>query len=84
MTFLVLCSAGDVVLKETYDKCIKPDGVWKGKTLHKGDVIELEVCKSTFCVHPARLCSISPWHISCLSYTGAIPCQRTRARDREV
>lgn len=31
-----------MVLKETYDLCIKPDGAFNGKTLRKGDVVDLE------------------------------------------
>lgn len=35
-------SAGDVMLHETYTNCIKPDGVYKEKTIKPGDVIELQ------------------------------------------
>lgn len=34
--------AGDVMLHETYTSCIRPDGVYEGKTLKPGDVIELQ------------------------------------------
>ena len=35
--------AGDVVLKDTYERCIKPEGAYNGHKLHKGDVQDLQV-----------------------------------------
>ena len=34
--------AGDVMLHETYTSCIKPDGIYEGKTIKASDVIELQ------------------------------------------
>ena len=34
--------AGDVMLHETYTSCIRPDGIYAGKTIKPGDVIELQ------------------------------------------
>ena len=37
------CATGrDVLLKSTYDKCIKPDGLYNGKRIKDKDVIELK------------------------------------------
>lgn len=38
---VVLKSTGDVVLKDTWEKCIKPDGSYQGKRIKESDVIEL-------------------------------------------
>ena len=35
--------AGDVVLKDTYERCIKPEGAYSGHKLRKGDVLDLQV-----------------------------------------
>ena len=37
-----VCYAGDVMLHETYMSCIKPDGIYEGKTIKPSDVIELQ------------------------------------------
>mmetsp|Transcript_5486 Transcript_5486/g.9493 ORF Transcript_5486/g.9493 Transcript_5486/m.9493 type:complete len:322 (-) Transcript_5486:741-1706(-) len=39
---VVLVPTGDVVMKETYEKVLKPDGEWKGHKLRERDVIELK------------------------------------------
>ncbi|EFJ45302.1 hypothetical protein VOLCADRAFT_106032 [Volvox carteri f. nagariensis] len=39
---VVLATTGDVVLKETYEKCIKPEGSFAGKKVREKDVIELK------------------------------------------
>lgn len=40
---VVLAPTGDVMLKETYDKCVKPEGTYNGKRIrHDRDVIELK------------------------------------------
>ncbi|GLI59813.1 hypothetical protein VaNZ11_001780 [Volvox africanus] len=39
---VVLTTTGDVFLKETYDKCIKPEGSYAGKKVRDKDVIELK------------------------------------------
>jgi hypothetical protein len=41
--------AGDVVLKDTYERCIKPEGAFNGHKLRKGDVLDLQVGRA----HPA-------------------------------
>ena len=33
---------GDVLLKQTYDKCVKPDGIFDGRKVADKDVIELK------------------------------------------
>ncbi len=33
--------AGEVLLKSTYDKCVKPDGVYDGRPIKEKDVTEL-------------------------------------------
>ncbi len=33
---------GDVVLKDTYERCIKPEGAYNGHKLLKGDVQDLQ------------------------------------------
>lgn len=37
----VHAAAGDVVMKQTWDKCIKPDGAFDGKPIKEKDAIEL-------------------------------------------
>uniref|UniRef100_A0A7R9YV45 Nitric oxide synthase-interacting protein zinc-finger domain-containing protein n=1 Tax=Chlamydomonas euryale TaxID=1486919 RepID=A0A7R9YV45_9CHLO len=39
---VVIKTTGDVVLKETYSKLIKPDGVMNGKKVRESDVVELQ------------------------------------------
>ena len=41
-TSKILCCAGDIMLHETYTSCIKPDGIYEGKTIKQSDVIELQ------------------------------------------
>ena len=42
----IAAAAGDVVLKDTYERCIKPEGAYNGHKLHKGDVLDLQVCST--------------------------------------
>ncbi|KAG2487116.1 hypothetical protein HYH03_014229 [Edaphochlamys debaryana] len=39
---VVLAPTGDVMLKETYEKCVKPEGQYGGKRIKEKDVIELK------------------------------------------
>ncbi len=43
--------AGDVVLKETWEKCIKPDRHYGGKEVGEGDVLELQRGGTGFAEH---------------------------------
>lgn len=36
------CCVGDVLLKQTYEKCVKPDGVFDGRKIAAKDVIDLK------------------------------------------
>jgi nitric oxide synthase-interacting protein len=38
---------GDVILKQTWEKCIKPDGAYEGRPIKDKDVIELETGRPT-------------------------------------
>lgn len=48
---------GDVLLKQTYDKCVKPDGIFDGRKVADKDVIEL---KSGELRHSMPITSICP------------------------
>ena len=39
------------MLKETYEKCIKPEGAFNGHPLRKGDVVELQGGGTGFAAH---------------------------------
>ncbi|MEW5299194.1 MAG: hypothetical protein WDW36_002232 [Sanguina aurantia] len=45
---VVLLPTGDVVLKETYEKCIKPDGKYNGTRVRPKDVVELKTSGTGF------------------------------------
>jgi hypothetical protein len=47
--------AGDVVLKETWEKCIRPDGHYGGKDVGEGDVLELQRGGTGFAAHDKEL-----------------------------
>ncbi|PSC69552.1 Nitric oxide synthase-interacting [Micractinium conductrix] len=52
---VVLKPTGDVVLKETWDKCIKPDGHYGGKPVGDEDVLELQRGGTGFAAHDKDL-----------------------------
>ncbi|KAL4451668.1 hypothetical protein ABPG75_007330 [Micractinium tetrahymenae] len=52
---VVLKPTGDVVLQETWDKCIKPDGHYGGKEVTEGDVLELQRGGTGFAEHDRDL-----------------------------
>ena len=46
--------AGDVMLLETYEKCIKPEGHYNGKKIKDSDVIELQKGGTGFAAHDGK------------------------------
>jgi hypothetical protein len=52
---VVLKPTGDVVLKETWEKCIRPDGHYGGKDVGEGDVLELQRGGTGFAAHDKEL-----------------------------
>ena len=50
----VAVQAGDVLTKESYDKCVKPEGHWNGIKLRKGDVIDLQRGGTGFSLHDGK------------------------------
>ena len=49
---------GDVMLRATYEKCVKPDGAYGGKKLKEKDVVALHGGAEAS-VYP---CSLQVWH----------------------
>ena len=47
-------AAGDVLLKESYEKCVKPEGHFNGMKLRKGDVIEVKRGGTGFALHDGK------------------------------
>ncbi|KAK9816323.1 hypothetical protein WJX74_004009 [Apatococcus lobatus] len=54
MQLVVLRPTGDVLTKESYDKCVKPEGHWNGMKLRKNDVIELQRGGTGFSLHDGK------------------------------
>ncbi|KAI3437726.1 hypothetical protein D9Q98_000174 [Chlorella vulgaris] len=52
---MVLKPTGDVVLKETWERCIKPDGHYDGKQVGEEDVLELQRGGTGFAAHDKEL-----------------------------
>lgn len=50
-----LLPAGDVVLQETWEKCIRPDGHYQGKAVGPEDVLELQRGGTGFAEHDKEL-----------------------------
>lgn len=44
-------TTGDVVMKQTYEKCVKPDGIFDGRTIRAKDVINLKSGGTGFGLH---------------------------------
>ncbi|CAD7701384.1 unnamed protein product [Ostreobium quekettii] len=63
---VVLKPGGVVMLQETYEKCVKPDGKYEGKEVTKKDVIQLRHGGTGFCardegkVEAKRHCPLGP------------------------
>ena len=54
--------AGDVVLWETYEKYIKPEGVFDGKAISREDVVELQRGGTGFAHHDQDLTKASKFY----------------------
>jgi hypothetical protein len=46
---------GDVVLKDTWEKCLRPDGAYDGKAVAEEDVLELQRGGTGFAAHDEGL-----------------------------
>ncbi|KAK9847790.1 hypothetical protein WJX84_006659 [Apatococcus fuscideae] len=61
---VVLRPTGDVMLKESYDRCVEPEGHFNGMKLGKGDVIELQRGGTGFSLHDGKsIESTKYWHL---------------------
>lgn len=59
---VVLKSTGDVFLEETWDKCIKPDGFYDGKSVCDDDVLELKRGGTGYAKHNSDEIEASKFH----------------------
>mmetsp|Transcript_17121 Transcript_17121/g.51246 ORF Transcript_17121/g.51246 Transcript_17121/m.51246 type:complete len:334 (-) Transcript_17121:255-1256(-) len=50
-SLVLLKSTGDVLLKQTYEKCVKPDGIFDGRKIAAKDVIDLKSGGTGFAHH---------------------------------
>jgi hypothetical protein len=45
------CAPGDVLLEETYEKCVKPEGRYNGTAIKESDVVRLQRGGTGFALH---------------------------------
>lgn len=62
---VLLKATGDVMLEETYKKCVKPEGTYNGVAIRERDVVQLQRGGTGFAAHDGDKLQVSITYYLC-------------------